>query len=393
MPNEFKEVTTTGFGSRILNSIVGVIVGIALFICSFGVLYWNEGRFDYSKLAKNALVVDALDGDGPAKASSNLVAVYGVAESTEKLGDEIALDKDSIIVESDTYLALDRTVEMYGWKEEKKTKSQKNLGGSETTETTYTYKTDWINLSDAAKSKDFQHPEEHQNPEPLVNNYEKKVTAAKVGNYVVDMNSLQLPAHKTLMLNDKVVDLPQDGELTTRLAEEKYIFIGSGTYQQPLVGDVRVRYGVVKYPTKVTTFGKIDQASLVPFVDNKNHTLYRMFEGTKDEAVVTLHQEYKTALWIFRLVGFSMMFMGLLFCLGPLSTLLDIVPFLGSVGRGISGIAAFVVALVLSAVTIIISMILHNIIALIVVVGVIIAGIIWWLKKKSVSQSRITKKV
>jgi hypothetical protein len=140
-------------------------------------------------------------------------------------------------------------------------------------------------------------------------------------------------------------------------------------------------------------FGKIDQASLVPFVDNKNHTLYRMFEGTKDEAVVTLHQEYKTALWIFRLVGFSMMFMGLLFCLGPLSTLLDIVPFLGSVGRGISGIAAFVVALVLSAVTIIISMILHNIIALIVVVGVIIAGIIWWLKKKSVSQSRITKKV
>lgn len=390
MPNQFKEVTTTGFGSRILNSVVGVGVGIVLFLCSFVVLYWNEGRFDFSSIAKDAIPVEATDTAGPSKAGANLVALSGMANSTETLGDEIALDQGVLVLKPGKYLAVQRTVEMYGWIEEKETKSHKNLGGSETSETTYTYKTDWIDLDEAAKSKDFMHPEEHGNPEPLITNYETKVTSLTEGSYTLNMNSLELPEYKDLALKNKI-ELPRGSKWKSALWGDNYVFVGMGTYQKPVVGDLRVSYKTVSYPIKVTSFGKFEQNSLTPYVDKKGHSLYRMFEGTKDEAVTKFHEEYTTALWIFRLVGFLMMAIGLMMFFGPLSTLLDIVPIFGSLSRTLVGIASIVAALVLSAVTILVSMVLHNIVALIIVLGVLIIGTIFWLKKMRQSKSPTKK--
>jgi hypothetical protein len=390
MPNQFKEVTTTGFGGRILNSIVGVGIGVVLFLCSFVVLYWNEGRFDFSTLAKDALPVEARDAEAPSKAGKNLVALTGTASSTEMLNDEMAVEGSKIILKSGKYLALQRNVEMYGWKEEKETKTNKNFGGSETTETTYTYKTDWIELPDAAKSKDFAHPEEHQNPVPLVTNDEKRVKTITQGLYTLKIGSLELPDYTNLTLEDQVI-LPRSGALKSTLWGSDYILVGKGTFQEPQVGDVRINYKVVRYPIAVTSFGRFEQTNLVPYVDKEGHLLYSMYEGTKDEAVARFHQEYTTALWIFRLVGFLMMAIGLMMFFGPLSTLLDIVPIFGSLSRTLVGIASIVAALVLSAVTILVSMVLHNIVALIIVLGVLIIGTIFWLKKMRQSKGPTKK--
>src|SRR3982074_3045859 len=46
-------------------------------------------------------------------------------------------------VGGDDLLRLQRTVEMFQWTEQKSTRTQKNLGGSETTETTYSYRKEW----------------------------------------------------------------------------------------------------------------------------------------------------------------------------------------------------------------------------------------------------------
>jgi uncharacterized membrane protein YhfC len=50
-----------------------------------------------------------------------------------------------------------------------------------------------------------------------------------------------------------------------------------------------------------------------------------------------------------------------------------------------------VAALVLSAVTILVSMVLHNIVALIIVLGVLIIGTIFWLKKMRQSKGPTKK--
>lgn len=55
----YTEVTHTGWLQRILGSFMGAVVGVLLFLCSFGLLYWNEGRLDISTVAKTAVEVPA----------------------------------------------------------------------------------------------------------------------------------------------------------------------------------------------------------------------------------------------------------------------------------------------------------------------------------------------
>jgi hypothetical protein len=82
--------------------------------------------------------------------------------------------------------------------------------------------------------------------------------------------------------------------------------------------------------------------------------------------------------WILRLVGFLLMWVGLSLCFGPITTFLDVLPFLGSASRFVIGLVTFAVALLLSAITIVISMLVHNLLALIVVFGLLIGGVILW---------------
>lgn len=44
MTDRFAETTTTGYGKRVTNSVAAMVIGFVLFIGSFGLLYWNEGR-------------------------------------------------------------------------------------------------------------------------------------------------------------------------------------------------------------------------------------------------------------------------------------------------------------------------------------------------------------
>jgi len=75
-----------------------------------------------------------------------------------------------------------------------------------------------------------------------------------------------------------------------------------------------------------------------------------------------------------RLIGFLMMWFGLNLFFGPVNALLDIVPFLGSAGRMVIGIATLPIAIVLSLVTIILSIIAHSPILLVLVFVALGAG-------------------
>ncbi|PIR75632.1 MAG: hypothetical protein COU34_01670, partial [Candidatus Magasanikbacteria bacterium CG10_big_fil_rev_8_21_14_0_10_43_9] len=130
-----------------------------------------------------------------------------------------------------------------------------------------------------------------------------------------------------------------------------------------------------------TAFGKLDSDKITPFVNKDGQTLYEARMTGFEESVVAMEKEHARSLWIWRVVGFMMMWIGLSMVLAPLSVLLDVLPFLGSLSRGAVSLATGLISFVLSVVTILVSMIFHNVEALVVSV-IVAAGVVFYLFKK-----------
>ncbi|MBI2669815.1 MAG: TMEM43 family protein [Candidatus Yanofskybacteria bacterium] len=379
MPDKFTDVTTTGYGGRIVNSIKGVVIGLILFVVSFGLLYWNEGRVDLSNIAKTATEISSATVSTDSTLSGKLISTTGNANSDQIIGDNLFLNPDK-------FIAAKREVEMYSWIEKSESHNKTNTGGSETTETTYTYSKDWT--ENPKSSSNFKHPEGHENPQKSLDSYTNKVTTAIIGVYNFDPKSVALPNFSQLPLNSQNVTL-NDG---ATLANDSYIFIKkseNGTFDSPQIGDLRISYHVLRLGFDGTIFGKLSGSKIEPYFDQDGNNLYRLFIGTRDQAISTLHTEYTTLLWILRLVGFLLMWFGLSALFGPISVLLDILPIFGTISRSVIGMITFLVALVLTIVTILVSMIAHNLIALIITlvitVGTIITFFVMMKNKKKAS--------
>lgn len=359
MPNSFTTSTTTGYGTRIGKSFVGVLLGIVMFFGSFVLLFWNEGRTDLSSIAKTAIELPAGAASTDAAVQGKLVSASGVVTSNEELTDDLYLQPGK-------YLAVDRKAEMYAWVETKSEKSHTNVGGSETTDTTYDYAMEWT--SDPQPSTAFQYPEDHENPDVTVPSDTFTVGTLTVGAYEVT-GDVDLPPTTPLSLKKDLVALGGGAKLSG-----DYVFLGTGTVMSPKLGDTRISYSVLNAGFDGTVFGKLASSKITKSVDADGNELFRVFPGSRDEAIATLHSEFVTMGWVWRVVGFLLMWFGLAGVLGPISTLLDILPFLGSTSRFLVSVVTFPIALVLTVVTVLISMVLHSLIALIIVLALCIGG-------------------
>jgi hypothetical protein len=368
--DQFTEVTTVGYGKKLVNSLVGILFGVLMFLGSFVVIYLNEGRIDYASLAKKAVPIEADKANTDASLKGKLVAAFGRLDSDESIG-------DGLFLKPDHYIALKRKVEMYAWKEESETESQKNMGGSETKKTTYTYSKEWTD--NPADSRHFKHPKGHTNPQKSFDSQEVKVKNAKLGVYALDTQKLRLPGYQAVALTDSNLNLSEGAQRK----DGQYIYVSKtseGSFDKPHVGDVRISYSGFNPGAQGTVFGQIKEGSIFPDYDEYTEKLYRFFNGTKENAMTTLHSEYQMWLWLLRLGGFLLMWIGLMLFFGPISTLMDIVPMLGGLTKGIIAFVTFFIALSISIVTIIVSAILHSIVALIVSTLIVLALVFAYLK-------------
>lgn len=385
MPDQFTETVTTGYGSRIMNSIKGVVVGFVFFIASFGLLYWNEGRVDMSTIAKTAVAIPSAPVSTDAATQGKLISTTGVVKSDETIGDGLYLKPDA-------FIAVKRETEMYAWVEKEESKTKKNVGGSETTETTYTYIKEWTESPKPVS--EFKYPEGHENPMKIMETSVTKVTAATIGAYGFDTGSVELPPYEQLALSDQNIEL----DSLVSLPNNDYLFMNQGestsTYQMPSVGDIRISYHVLKSGFTGTIFGTRNGDSIDYYADQEGNILYRIFAGTREEGIATLHAEYTMILWLLRVLGFVLMWVGLAALFGPISVLMDILPIFGAISRSVIGLVAGAVSLVLTIVTILVSMIAHNIIAVVVALVLAVGGIIAfvvYLKKKKASAHLVSQ--
>ena len=154
----------------------------------------------------------------------------------------------------------------------------------------------------------------------------------------------------------------------------------NGSFDNPQIGDLRVSYYVLRSGFDGTIFGKLSGDKIDPYFDQSGNKLYGLFIGTRDQAINMLHSDYTKLLWILRMVGFLLMWFGLVALFGPISVVLDFLPIFGTISRSIIGIITFLAAFVLTIVTILISMIVHSLIVLIVVLAITIGAIIAYFK-------------
>jgi len=369
-PNEieimsYREVTHKSWFSRIINSFVGVLFGFLFFLGSFFLLFWNEGRVNLAKVAKTAQEITA----GGSAEAGQLIALTGALKSSSSLGDDYLKAGD--------YIYLNRRVEMYAWKEDKDSKTKKNIGGSETTTTDYNYRKEWT--SNPENSSNFK-VDGYHNPSMHITEKEQKANQ-------IELEGFQLEQTEDLSLSAEPLHLSQSllkGQNEVVWASDRYLFSGQGSLERPQIGDLRLSYEALPNPSpRMTLFAAYSATNrLAPFNNDRVMGFYRALKGDKTEAINYLQTEHNTTRWILRGLGFFLMWVGLSMIYAPISVFLDIVPIAGRVTRFMAGVASFLISAILSSITIIISLILHNWIALLITLLLVGGGIVYYLKSK-----------
>lgn len=390
MPDYYQEVAQVGWLDKLGNSCLGAILGLVLFLGSFVLLVWNEGKINVATVAQSAIDVSAIVDSSMAQ--SKLVSVTGQIATKSPLGDDRFLLPGK-------YVVVDRTVEMYAWHENKDTETQKKIGGSETKVTTYTYETRWTTSPE--KSNNFKYSQNHQNPPKAIPDQLFKVAEARVGRYTLDMNGFNRVNGRRSSCDSTssvlewghggTIYIPKSGylQLTTQNSQVRgrglltngYIFQGNGLPKSPQIGDIRVCYSVLPVNTEVTVFGRLDQNRITPYL-HRQTPIYRLLPGTRNTAIATLTDEHNLWTWIFRVGGFLMMWVGLVLMGSPLSTFLDVIPIVGSFAEALTGVASLVAAFVLSSVTILTAMLMNHPIALFLAIGVTIVVLLMFRRRK-----------
>jgi hypothetical protein len=390
-PNEvhvYEEVTIVSWWDRLLESVAGGVIGVLLFLVSFVILFFNEGSTDFSKIAKGAVVLPPAIAS-PA-AQGKMVALTGNIASAPALGDQQYLQPGN-------YAILSRTVEMFAWDEDKDIETRTNPGGSETRTTRYTYRKEWTD--EPEKSASFKHGN-HFNPPKSIDNQLFKAATVTIGRYSIDMANLTRvlnfpfscasPSRRYTQDNAGGITFPENSRvslspplltplLTARsvVLVDNYLFQGRGTPQAPQVGDLRICYDAIPTQAVVTVFGQLQGDRIVPTLHQGKEVFFQLIWGDRHAAIVSLRSGYLRWLWFFRALGFLLMFVGLCLLMKPISVLLSPIPFVGDLVESLTTSASFVVALVLSAATILGSSLIYQPLVLVgsVAVTIVVLGL------------------
>jgi hypothetical protein len=352
MSDTFTTVTSQGFGSRIVSSFKNILIGFLLLVIGVVILYFNEGRIDLSKVAARAVVVDSGVVQSDTSLSGKLVTTTGIVSSDELIG-------DTLFLKPGLYFSVVRKVEMFAWEEDSTSHSTSHAGGSETTNTTYTYKKEWTENPSASAS--FKEVAGHENPIMRYRGMNTSADKATIGMYTFNPTTIDIPSGEILALSPEMLTL-NPGVVQ---ANSSYLFSENtatpgGSLDAPHVGDMRISYQVLRPGFTGTLFGAVSGVSLHAYSDGAVDNFGRLFVGSREQAISTLHLEYTTTLWVLRFSGFMLLFFGFSLVLGPVAVFFDILPMLGSVSRFVVSLFSFAVALVVTGVVIVVSMVAHS---------------------------------
>ena len=377
MSDTYTEVTRESWGERIGGSFKNILGGFTLIAAGILLLFWNEGRTvkRARALSEGQGIVKSIDPIKLIEKNHKLAHFSG----SPILGDAII---DTLTGVTSKGLKLIRSVEMYQWKENITTTSDKKVGGAKETTKEYKYEKVWSKSHQS--SKKFKVRTGHENPPSLP--YKGKSIAAngvKVGEVKITSSTLSsLNCGQSLSLKGQTITFP-----SMVIKNDSILFSGVGTLAQPKIGDIKMYYRIVN-PKDISVVAQLKNGQTTAYQASNDNSVELTECGTHtSEAMFASAQKSNSFLgWMLRLAGLVLIFIGFKLILEILVVLGDVIPFIGSiVGIGtsiVAGVLAFAISLIVCAIA---WLYFRPILAitLLVIAGAILAGVFYMRKKQT----------
>jgi hypothetical protein len=292
----------------------------------------------------------------------------GTAETDDLLmDDEFRFELNAI--------KFEKVVEMYQYKENKKTETKDNVGGSTTTTETFTYEKVW---SETLISSDGFDESWRSNPK----DFDYKAASYQAKN--VDLGVYKLSSGLIAQIGGA-----EDFNVTEEIypTDDNYglisggkIYFGAGS-KNPEIGDERISFQVI-YPHEISIVSQQQGESFVPYVAKNGRTIELVYDGIKTSEEMFASEASKNSImtWVLRLVGFLLMFAGFAAILKPISTVGSVIPLLGNVLQAGTGIIAGLIAFIISFVVIAVAWIVFR--PILGICLLLIAGAAFYFGKK-----------
>ena len=308
---------------------------------------------------------------------------------------------DPLFKISSTAIRLERRVEMYQWKQNESSKTEKQLGGGTKKTTVYTYEKVW---SDKPVNSAYFKEAGHENPVFPFESEKLRANHVTLGDFLLndslvdrlgDSRKLPVPADYKLpaALSGKsdaaYVHVSRKSSAPSQVSQEQPADnAGDAALTEPAIGDLRISwYAVV--PHEVSIVARQTGKTFSAYPVGSESILLIADSVQSAEAMFQSAQSANSAMtWFLRIAGLVMMYVGLSCVLRPLSVLMDVIPFLGDlIGAGIS-LISFLIALPCTLVTIAVAWIYYRPLLGIGLLVVAAALIVFLFRKKAESHKR-----
>ena len=398
----YTEVTRTGYGTRLKNSLGGVLIGILMFIGGTILLWWNEGRAvktsdmlkegqkNYVEMANPAVQDPQLDGQ--------LVHAVALATTTDSLSDG-TFNLGAVAVK------IHRNVEYYQWIEHEKTEKKDKIGGAQETTHTYTYTKEWSGSPiNSAEFKDpdyqalnfvYQTVEDASSAAENVTFGAYRLNSSQVGSFhneqplaaALDadlskqMDKAARDNAKAFLSRGGLLDLVPDSAAIVH-TQGNVVYIGRNP-NVPEVGDVKITF-TKDMPSKVSLIAKVAGDTFTYYKAKNGYKLDLLYmgENTAEEMFDSEHATNKLITWLLRILGILIVVGGLRSIVSIVPTLLKVLPFLGQIVETGLGLVCGIIGLVWSLIVIAIAWIRYRPVLGIILL-VIAAALIFLLVRRS----------
>lgn len=387
--NTYTEVTEEGWGTRLGNSVKGIVLGLGLFFGAFVLLFWNEGNYIKTKRdlerAQDLCVEPPTDS---IKASNNGKLIY-LSGAAHCQGER----KDSVFGITSSGFWLSREVAMYQWKESSHTEEKKSMGGKIEKRTTYTYSQEWS--AKAIDSSQFKQSSQHHNPPMPIQSKKWHAPSIMLGAFCINTQLMnQMKGWQAMHIKKQDIDTSHFENYT--LLEQGESFILQQKTRQEESGEREAHIGDLRIQFQEIPQGEVSilarqgdsKGMLEPFIGKEDTKLMRLEIGkvSKDRMFAHAHEENRLFVWLLRAAGIIAMFFGLSLCLKPLEVFADVVPILGTIVGFGTKLAAGMISIPLSLITIGIAWLFYRPLIGGSMIVIVLALFCWVWHKKSKKQ-------
>lgn len=353
--DSYTEVTTRSWGEKIAGSLIGLILGPLLVIGACVALFWNEGRAVQTarSLTEGAsVVVEAPPSPVSLANEGLLVHVTGEMRAAGRLSDpDFGVSADAI--------RLIRDVAMYQWKEEHKSETRKNAGGSEETVTTYSYLKEWSGRP--IDSTKFKQPGLHENPPMSIGDRDAVSRDATLGAFRLSDRAIRsFNTDARLELDPSIAGAARTKMNRPAVVQAGHLYL-SDNPGSPRIGDYRIGYRIVpvgigsvvarQTGTELTGY-QTKAGDVVLLAHTGERSAAEMFKAAQDANRVLT--------WILRAVFSMLIFIGLVFSTRILVALADVLPFIGNLVQATTFAAALALTAILAPLVIAIAWLFYR---------------------------------